>query len=96
MSLKKQIKKAYNGVHAPEDLAERIKQEFYQKDFQEDFDLDEYQEDTPQRPAFLKYLVYIAAMTAIGIGCVSALNYMEQFRTDFRPASQSEYESPSF
>jgi len=94
MSLKKQIKKAYNGVHAPEDLAERIKQEFYQKDFQEDFDLDEYQEDTPQRPAFLKYLVYIAAMTAIGIGCVSALNYMEQFRTDFRPATRVNMNPP--
>ncbi len=88
MSLKKKIKNAYHGVHAPEDLTERIKREFYQKDFQEDFDFDEYQEETPERPAFLKYIVYIAAMTAIGIGCVSALNYMEQFRTDFRPASK--------
>ncbi|HAJ96836.1 MAG TPA: hypothetical protein DCO72_03780 [Ruminococcus sp.] len=88
MSLKKQIKKAYNGVHAPEDLTERLKQELYQKDFEENSDFEEYQEETPQRPAFLKYLVYIAAMTAIGIGCVSALNYIEQFRTDFRPASR--------
>ncbi len=88
MSLKKQIKKAYNGVHAPEDLTERLKQELYQKDFEENSDFEEYQEETPQRPAFLKYLIYIAAMTAIGIGCVSALNYIEQFRTDFRPASR--------
>lgn len=68
MNMHKDIKNAFDNVHAPDDLVERLKQELYQKDCHEE--LEEICEVTEApKPQIWKYTAYIAAALALCVGC---------------------------
>lgn len=68
MNMRNEIKNAFDSVHAPEELVERMKQELYQKDCHEE--LEEICEVTEApRPQIWRYAAYVAAALALCIGC---------------------------
>lgn len=68
MNMRKDIKNAFDSVHAPDDLLERLKQELYQKDCHEE--LEEICEVTEApKPQIGRYVTYIAAALALCVGC---------------------------
>lgn len=68
MNMRKDIKNAFDSVHAPDDLVERLKQELYQKDCHEE--LEEICEVTEApKPQIWRYVTYIAAALALCVGC---------------------------
>lgn len=85
MSVRKHIQNAYDKVHAPEDVIERMKQELYQKDLHEDAEHEIYRVEEARRPEIGKYLLYIAAVFAVCIGGGLAWNSIQQNRVDFHP-----------
>lgn len=92
MKLKKDIKQAFDQVHAPDALVERLKQELYQKDFYEDADEVTWQVEEAPRRHFGKYFAYIAATFILCAGCgmaVWSLNTVE-----IQPGSQVSSVSP--
>lgn len=90
MSLRKEIKNAYDPVHAPDALVERMKQELYQKDFHEEADEMTWQvAEAPKRnPRSFAYIfAYIAATLVLCAGCGMAVWRMRDQMTDFHPSS---------
>lgn len=73
MSLHNEIKKAYDQVHAPEALVERMKQELYQKDFHEEADEVTWEVTEAPRIRVGKYFAYIAATLVLCVGCGMAV-----------------------
>ncbi len=68
MNMRDEIKNAFNSVHAPEELVERMKQELYQKDCHEEIEEIYEVAEAPRRPTW-RYAAYIAASLALCIGC---------------------------
>lgn len=68
MNMHDEIKKAFNSVHAPDELVERMKQELYQKDCHEEIEEIYEVTEAPRRPIW-RYAAYIAASLALCIGC---------------------------
>ncbi len=85
MNLKQSIQNAYDHVHAPADVTERLKQELYQKDLEEERDEVTYQAAGPQKPAIGRYFVYIAASLLLCAGGVLAAWSMQSQRVDLNP-----------
>ncbi len=87
MSLKRDIQSAYDQVHAPEEVIERMKRELREKDLRgcmEESTL------TPEaaRPQFWRYAVYVAAVFAV-FGCgVLAWQSVQDKRVELHPGSQ--------
>lgn len=79
MNLRKEIRQAYDRVHVPEDVSERLKQELYQKDFHEEEEFSEIfqMEEYPERQ-WGKYLGFIAASVMLGVSIgVSMWNMLD-------------------
>ncbi|MBQ2264744.1 MAG: hypothetical protein II341_04995 [Oscillospiraceae bacterium] len=68
MNMRDEIKNAFDSVHAPDELAERLKQELYQKDCHEEIEEICIVEEAPRR-RIGHYAAYIAAALALCIGC---------------------------
>jgi len=68
MNMRNEIKNAFNSVHAPEELVERMKQELYQKDCHEEL-VEICEVEEAPRPQIWRYAAYIAAALALCIGC---------------------------
>ena len=85
MNLKQSIKDAYDHVHTPADVTERLKQELYQKGLEEENDEVTYQAAEPQKPAIGRYFLYIAASLLLCAGGVLAAWSMQSQRVDFNP-----------
>ena len=85
MSMRKDIQNAFDNVHAPDELVERMKQELYQKDLHEDIEEITFTVKQAPRRNYLRYFAFVAAALALCIGCgVSVLNLREN---PFKPAS---------
>ncbi len=64
-NLRKEIKQAYDTVHAPEEAVEKLKQELYLKDFQ---DFTESPEETvTEHTGLRRYAGFIAAAAVLGL-----------------------------
>lgn len=98
MSMRKEIRNAFDQVHAPEDLTERLKQELYQKDFHEDADEMTWQVAEAPKRQLWRYPMYAAAVAAICVGCGLSVWSLRDQQTDFNPSTtvpvavDSEYE----
>ncbi len=68
MNMHDEIRKAFDSVHAPDELVERMKQELYQKDCHEEIEEIYEVAEAPRRPVW-RYAAYIAASLALCIGC---------------------------
>lgn len=88
MNLRKEIKNAYHTIQVPDDMAERLKQELYQKDFHEQESETFFVEEAPKVPVF-KYFSFAAVCVAMGIGIgISTWNMLAQKSENvFNPAS---------
>lgn len=97
MSLHKDIKNAYDQVHAPDALVERMKQELYQKDFHEE-EADEMTWLVTEAPRMRigKYFAYVAATLVLCAGCGMAVWNMRDQMGEFHPGSavNSSYNVP--
>ncbi len=69
MNMHKKIKNAFDSVHAPDELVERMKQELYQMDFHEDAEEMTCEAAEAPRRHFWQYALYVAASLALCIGC---------------------------
>ncbi len=89
MNLRKEIKQAYNQIHVPADVSERLKQELYQKDFREEEFTEIFQTEEETRPRSGKYFGFIAAALVLGIGIGSTVWSMLANRSEkvFNPAA---------
>lgn len=88
MSIKRKIWKAYDSVHAPEDVAERMKQELYQMDWNHDAEHEIYRIEPAPRPQFGRYLAYIAAVALVCTGMGLAFRKAQEYRNEFHPGAQ--------
>ena len=85
MSMRKDIQNAFDNVHAPDELVERMKQELYQKDLHEDIEEITFSVKQAPRRNYLRGFAIVAAALALCIGCgVSVLSLREN---PFNPAS---------
>ena len=85
MNMRKEIQNAFDKVHAPDELVERMKQDLYQKDLHEDVEEYTFQVTEAPRRHIWRYMAYIAAALALCIGCgVSVMNMRDN---PFNPAS---------
>ncbi len=66
MNLRKEIHQAYDHIHVPEEVSEKLKQELYQKDFREE-ELGEFQEEIFSGKRSGKYLSFVAASIILGV-----------------------------
>lgn len=85
MSIKRNIQRAYDPIHAPEDVIERMKQELYQKDLNQDEEHEIFRVETSPRLGIGKYLLYTAAMIGLCCGLGYAFQMAQEYRTDFHP-----------
>ncbi len=87
MNIEKEIRNAFDQVHAPETVTERMKQELYQKDFHEEAEEITCQaEDAPKRSLW-RYSVYVAAAVAICVGCGFTAWNMRSEQSNFNPST---------
>lgn len=68
MNMHDKIRSAFDSVHAPEELVERMKQELYQKDCHEELEEVFEVQEAPRRRIW-SYAAYIAASLVLCIGC---------------------------
>ncbi len=73
MSLHKEIRDAYDQVHAPDAVVERMKQELYQKGFHEDAEEVTWQVSEAPRLHIGRYAAYVAAVLTLTVGCGMAV-----------------------
>ena len=89
MSLKRKLHQAYDTVHAPEETVARRKQALYQREQNGDAEIEFYDvEEAPRRPAFLKYVVYVAAVAALFACGAGFWKSAQEQRIELHPASQ--------
>lgn len=69
MNMGREIKNAFDSVHAPDELVERMKQELYQKDFHESSDEIVCRVTEVPKRHFWRYAAFTAAVFAICAGC---------------------------
>lgn len=91
MSLQHEIKQAYDAVHAPDALTERLKQELYRSDLRDEAELltCEVTEAPKRRPllAAAKGIAFVAASLALCIGCGFAVWGLRDQVVDFHPGA---------
>ncbi len=87
MSLRKEIKSAYDTVYAPDDLIERLKQDLYQKDFHEEDEEEVSGVADAPRPSFSRIMIYIAACAVLCIGCGFSVWTLRDKQNEFHPNS---------
>ncbi|MBE6848333.1 MAG: hypothetical protein E7502_00285 [Ruminococcus sp.] len=68
MNMHDEIKKAFDSVHAPDELVERMKQELYQKDCHEEIE-EVFEVAQMPRRTIGRYTAYIAASLALCVLC---------------------------
>lgn len=68
MSLRDEIRRAYDEVKAPDALTERIKRDLYQKDISDDAEQETFLVEEAPRPAVGRYLAFIAATVVLCTG----------------------------
>ena len=68
MSLRDEIRRAYDDVKAPDELTERIKRDLYQKDISDDAEQETFLVEEAPRPAVGRYLAFIAASVMLCAG----------------------------
>lgn len=95
MSLKNQIHDAYDKVHAPEEVIERLKQELHRKETSEDAEHEIYRVARRTRPHIGGHILYIAAVVAVCIGAGAAWQSVQQYRNPIRPGMAIYTESPA-
>ena len=93
MNLRQKLQSAYDPVHAPEDVTERLKQELYQKDINGDAETEISIVREKKRPPLMQYAVSIAAVLALCCGAGWLWQYARQNRNPIRPQSQVIVES---
>ena len=90
MSLEKKIKSAYDSVHAPDALTERLKQELYQQDFREADIVGGIVEEAPRRsPVRLLWqgTAFVAASVLIFAGLGIGVRMMRDRVETFHPGT---------
>ena len=89
MNMRKEIKQAYQHIHAPEDVTERLKQELYQKNFHEEDFTEYFQEEEPPKAPFGKYFGFLSAVAVLGLCIGISLWNLSAYRQEevFQPAS---------
>lgn len=93
MNLRNKLKSAYDQVHAPEDVTDRLKQELYQKDLNGDAETEVFLVEEAKRPAVGQYVLYIAAVFALCL-CVGIFwKNIQGSRNILHPGSQVIVES---
>jgi len=89
MNLRKEIRKAYSSVHAPEDTAEKIRQKLYQKESTHD---DSESDSLPEirRTGLGRHAGLIAAAAVTGLVIGISVQSMLSRRTEevFQPAAK--------
>lgn len=87
MNMRKEIRHAFDHVHAPEELVERMKQELYQKDFHEEVEEVTCEvSEAPRRPVW-RYVMYTAASLALCIGCGLSVWSLRDSQNPMNPGS---------
>ena len=89
MNLRKEIRQAYDKVQVPDEVAERLKQELYQKDFHEEEFSEAFQTEEITQRRGGKYMSFIAASVVLGISIgVSMWNMLDKKSENvFQPAA---------
>ncbi len=89
MNLRKEIKQAYQQIRVPADVSEHLKQELYQKDFQEEEFTEIFQTEELSKSRSGSYFGFIAAALVLGIGIGSSVWSMMANRSEeaFHPSS---------
>lgn len=95
MSLKNQIHDAYDKVHAPEEVIERLKQELHRKETSKDAEHEIYRVARKSRPQLGGHMMYIAAVIAVCFGAGIAWQSIQQYRNPIRPGMAVYTEAPS-
>ncbi len=85
MSIRREIKTAFDTIHAPEDLVESMKQDLYQKDFHEDDEEAVSGVSQVTRRSYKRFLLYGAACAAICLVCGFSLWSLKNNQNDFCP-----------
>ena len=90
MNLRKEIRQAYDTVHAPEETVEKLKQDLYLKDFH-DFTESEAEPflDAPKQTGIRRYAGFIAAAAVLGLVTGISMQSMLSRRSEevFQPAA---------
>lgn len=87
MNMHKEIKEAFGRVHAPEDVTERLKQDLYQMDLNENAEEMTCEVQEASNRHFLRYPLYAAAAVALCVGCGLSLWSMRELENPLKPAS---------
>lgn len=85
MNMSNDIKKAFDSVHAPEELVERMKQELYQKDFHDSGEEVVCEACQVPRRHFWRYAAFAAAVFVICAGCGLSILRLNSQISDFDP-----------
>lgn len=85
MSMRKDIQNAFDNVHAPDELVERMKQELYQKDMHEDIEEITFDVKEAPRRNYLRNFGIVAAALAVCIGC--GITVLQLRENPLKPAS---------
>lgn len=85
MNMSDEIKRAFDSVHAPEELVERMKQELYQKDFHDSGEEMVCQAVQVPRQHFWRYAAFVAAVFVMCAGCGLSVWRLNSQVSDFDP-----------
>ncbi len=88
MNMRNEIRHAFDNVHAPDELVERMKQELYQKDFHEEVDEVVCEVAEAPRRHVWRYVMYTAASIALCIGCGVSVWNLRDNPNPINPGSQ--------
>ena len=87
MNMKHEIKRAYDGVHAPRELTERMKRELYQKDLYELEEEITCEAARPAKPHGVRYAFYIAATLMLCTGLGLSVWGLRDRHTNYNPGT---------
>ncbi len=88
MNMRNEIRHAFDKVHAPDELVERMKQELYQKDFHEELDEVVCEVAEAPRRHILRYVMYTAASLTLCIVCGFSVWSLRDHPNPINPGSQ--------
>ena len=95
MSMNTRIHEAYDKVHAPEEVVERLKHEIISKNTSEDAEHEIFRVSRRSRPQISGYLVYFAAVFVLCIGGVTAWKSIQQYKNPIHPGMAVYTEAPT-
>lgn len=88
--MKQKIRNAYDSVHAPDALTERLKQQLYQQDFREEDVVGGIVEEAPRRDPvrmLLRGSAFVAASVLLFVGIGLGVRQMRDRVEDFHPGT---------